>query len=108
MSTDFFGSPVQSSQYLPRIRFSLLAVLFFMTLVCLGLGYVFRPRYCSATALFHVGSQKHSMWNDPHQLDAHEFEVLQNTQIRLIKSYFVLQSAVRDPRIAGLPLLAGM
>jgi hypothetical protein len=107
MSNDVTEAPAPASS-LPPIRFSLLFLLLVITLVCLALGYAFRTRYSHATALFRVSPQKWSMWDgDASQFDAKQFEILQNTHVALIKSYFVLQSAVRNPAVAGLPILAG-
>lgn len=107
MSTDIADNSTQSVKR-PRLQFSLLAVLLFITLVCIALGYAFRTRYCVATTLFRVSSQKPALWgDDAGQFDAREFEIFQNTQVSLIQSNAVLQSAVRHPAIASLPILAG-
>lgn len=38
-------------------------------------------------------------------LDANEYDLIKKTQIALLKSNFVLTSAIRDPKIGGLSLL---
>ena len=35
------------------------------------------------------------------------FQILQKTQLALLKSYFVMSEAVRDPKMADLPAIAG-
>src|SRR5262245_54859862 len=106
MSTDVTEEPAPAPS-LPPFRFSLLFLLLVITMVCLALWYVFRTRYSYATALFRISPQKWSMWDgEARGFDAREFEILQNTQVALIKSYFVLQSAVRNPAVASLPILA--
>jgi hypothetical protein len=39
-------------------------------------------------------------------LDQNQWSIEKATQAELVRSYFVLQSAIRDPKIAGLPLIA--
>src|SRR5262245_25030579 len=107
MSTDITDQPAPVSG-LPPLRFSLFALLLVFTLVCLAFGYAFRTRYSHATALYQVSSQKRSLWEeDQGQLDERQFKILKSTHVALIKSYFVLQSAVRSPKIASLPIFAG-
>ena len=62
-----------------------------------------------ATALFQVDSAEPLTLgeNAPRILDEREFEVLKNTQLALLKSNFVLTSAIRPPAIASLPVLQG-
>jgi hypothetical protein len=107
MSTDFTDEPAPVSS-LPPFRFSLLAVFLVVTLVAIGLGYAFRTRYCHATSLFRVDLQESTLWDSDRQaFDAREFEILKKTQLSLIKSYFVLQAALRSPAVASLPIFAG-
>jgi hypothetical protein len=92
---------------LPRFRFSLLALLLFVTLAAILCAWLFRPRYCVAVALFQASAIQPMLFGDePPRFDAREYEVFQSSQIELLKSDFVLQAAVRDPAIAALPLLA--
>jgi hypothetical protein len=61
---------------------------------------------CYATSLFRVSrEQARLLGGSSTQSDA-AWEIFCKTQIALLKSYFVLQSAVRDPKIASLPMLA--
>jgi hypothetical protein len=92
-----------------RLRFSLLALLIFVTLACFLLAWFVQPNRVVATALFQVDSKKTLSLdkNAPRSLDEREFEVLKNTQLALLKSNFVLTSAIRPPGIASLPVLQG-
>ena len=92
-----------------RLRFSLLALLIFVTLACLLLAWFVQPNRVVATALFQVDSDKPLSLdkNAPRILDEREFEVLKKTQLALLKSNFVLTSAIRPPGIASLPVLQG-
>jgi hypothetical protein len=59
-----------------------------------------------ATSLFRVSrEQARLLGGSSSQSDA-AWEIFCKTQIALLKSYFVLQRAVRDPEIAALPMLA--
>lgn len=90
----------------PRPRFSLFALFVFVTLACLVLAWLVQPVLVVATALFQVGSVSPALLNDgPPQFDEREFEIFRKMQITLLKSYFLLQAAIRDPAIASLPLL---
>jgi hypothetical protein len=107
MSNDFADDQLPKSS-LPRLRFSLLAALLFITLICVALGYAYRTRYCYATALFRVSSRQRLLWDsEGRSFDPIEYELTKKTQIQLIKSNFLLTSAVRNPAIASLPIFAG-
>jgi hypothetical protein len=62
-----------------------------------------------ATALFRVSSSPPTLLGDDtiRQGDEYEFKVIQKTQLALLKSYFVLNSAARKPGIASLRIFAG-
>ena len=92
-----------------RLRFSLLALLIFVTLTCFLLAWFVQPNRVVATALFQVDSAAPLTLgkNAPRILEEREFEVLKNTQVALLKSNFVLTSAIRPPGIASLPVLQG-
>jgi len=61
-----------------------------------------------AEALFQVSATRPKLLDDgATQFDAREYEILQKSQVELLKSWFVLNAAVRDPGIATLPILAG-
>lgn len=70
-----------------------------------GLWILF-PESSSAVALFQVSSEPQKLVFDS-AAEATKFEVLQNTQLALLKSNFVLQAAIRDPSVASLSILAG-
>ncbi len=70
-----------------------------------GLWTLF-PESSSSTALFQVYSEPQKLaFNSANENT--KFEVLQNTQLALLKSNFVLQAAIRDPAVASLGVLAG-
>ena len=57
------------------------------------------------TALFRVARRQPSLVGNSLPVDDREWEILCKTQVALIKSYFVLQDALRDPEINQLPLV---
>jgi polysaccharide biosynthesis transport protein len=65
------------------------------------------PESSSATALFQVSNEQETLvFDDLNRQSAQQFEILKKTQLALLKSYFVLQAAVRPPDIASLSVLA--
>jgi len=92
-----------------RIRFSLLALLIFVTLTCLLLAWLVQPRWFVATALFRVDSTAPLSLdaNQPRTLGEHDLAILKNTQLALLKSSHVLTSALRNPTIASLSPFRG-
>jgi hypothetical protein len=90
-----------------RIRFSLLALLLFVTLVCIFLAWLMQPNRVVATAIFHVSREQPTLLGDqsPQDTDT-EFEITKKSQIAAIQSHFVLQAALRKPGISTLAILA--
>jgi capsular exopolysaccharide synthesis family protein len=74
--------------------------------VSIVLWYLF-PESSSAVALFRVSSDPPKLVYSDVANETRQFEILQKTQLALLKSYFVLQAAVRDPSVSGLGALAG-
>jgi capsular exopolysaccharide synthesis family protein len=75
-------------------------------LAAIGLWFAF-PESSSATALFRVASQEESLvFDDGRRQTPQDFEILRKTQLALLKSYFVLQAAVRPVDISSLSVLA--
>src|SRR5688572_13242929 len=73
-----------------------------------GLWIAF-PESSSATALFQVASKEESLvFDDGGRQTPQEFEIVRKTQLALLKSYFVLQAAVRPVDISSLSVLAGV
>ena len=64
-----------------------------------------RPR---ATALFEVKNEEQSLVFDYSGYNPQEFEILKKTQLAKLTSYYVLQSAVRNPGVASLSVFAGV
>ena len=92
----------------PRyLRFSLLALLLFVTVICIALAWLVQPNRVVATALFEVMSSPQTFLSD--ELTSHpndqEFEILKKTQLAKIKSNYVLTAAIRNPGVASLPIL---
>jgi len=91
----------------PRLRFSLLGLLTFVTLACILLAWWVQPNYVVATALFQVSREPVVFLSDeaPRAVDEREFETVRSTQQALLNSHYVLQSAMRKPGVPGLPFL---
>jgi hypothetical protein len=90
----------------PRI----VALLFLLAVVG---GFVFwfvKPQSASATALFEVRRDVPTLaGNQPGQPGSdQDYEIFKKTQLALLKSKFLLTSALRDPRIASLSVFAGV
>jgi capsular exopolysaccharide synthesis family protein len=65
------------------------------------------PASNSATAMFHVASEQESIVFDVNKVSSQNYEIMKKSQLAALKSYFVLQSAVRKPGITSLSALAG-
>jgi capsular exopolysaccharide synthesis family protein len=65
------------------------------------------PASNSATAMFRVASKQESIVFDVNKQTAQNFEIMKKSQLAALKSYFVLQAAVRKPGITSLSALAG-
>jgi succinoglycan biosynthesis transport protein ExoP len=85
----------------------------FLLLVALMIGAIVwevRPKTITATALFEVRRVIPSLAGDrPEQSRSQsDYEILKKTQVALLKSKFLLTSALRDPHIGGSPVFAGV
>jgi hypothetical protein len=110
MLRDATFDPVPPAAARPKLRlhFSLLALLIFVTLICFGLAWLVQPEIVVATALFQVDSAPPTLLDDSSQpYNEHNFRNVQQTQIELLKSYYVLNAALRQPGIAALPYFKG-
>jgi hypothetical protein len=103
---DLAAEPEPSS--LRRLRFSLLTLLIVITLVGLVLAWLVQPNHAVATALFEVRNEQVSIVGKDtvRPLSKEEFETLKKTQVALLKSKFLLSSALVNPGIASLPVLS--
>lgn len=92
-----------------RLRFSLLALMVFITLVCLLLAWLVQPNRVVATALFQVESTIPTALGTTaeQRRDEPDFETVKKTQLALLTSDFVLTAAVRNPVIASLSIFHG-
>lgn len=92
---------------LPRLRFSLFALFAFTTLVCLVLAWSAQPNKCVVESLFHLGATQPVLIGDSHStFDPQEFALYRKTQGDSIRSEFVIIAALRDPKIAALPVIS--
>jgi capsular exopolysaccharide synthesis family protein len=66
------------------------------------------PESSSATAFFEVRIKQDSIVHDATQQSTQDFEILKKTQLAMLKTKFLLTSALRDPGIASLSILAGV
>jgi hypothetical protein len=103
MSTDNDQSAAPGTRAV-GLRFSLLSLLVFVTIVCLILAWVMQPRKYVLTCLFQIDAVRPSIFGNT-EFNEREFDRLRRTQLELLKSEFVLQSALRNPKIAALPLI---
>lgn len=78
-----------------------------MALTTAGILWFVFPETSLATALFNVSSEKQTMLGDARISPTKEFEILQRTQLAYLKSYFVIQAALRGPGMEALGILAG-
>jgi hypothetical protein len=64
-------------------------------ITAIALWFLF-PESSSATALFQVYIEPRSLVFDVNRNNPQKFDILCKTQLALLKSYFVLQAAIRD------------
>lgn len=91
---------------LRRLRFSLLALLIIITLVALALAWLVQPDRVVATALFEVRNENASIVHQDRPFTKEDYEIIKKTQVALLKSRFVLSSALVNPGIASLSVLS--
>jgi succinoglycan biosynthesis transport protein ExoP len=98
--------PVVRRRRWPRI----VALLFLIAIVGGFVFWLVKPQTASATALFEVRREVPSVTGDqPGQSNSDgNYEILKKTQVALLKSRFVLTSALRDPSIGASPLFWGV
>jgi hypothetical protein len=90
-----------------RFRFSLLALLIFITLICVGLAWLVQPQKVTVTALFLVESAPVSGFDNAVRPSVDDYEILKKSQLAVLKSNYVLTSALRNPGIGSLPVFNG-
>ena len=71
----------------------------------ISLSFAF-PESSSATALFEVSNEPRTVLLEGSRQSTQEFEILKKTQLALLRTKFVLQSAIRNPSIAGLSAIS--
>ncbi len=85
------------------------AILAFVVLVGGAITWQAWPKTVTATALFEVRREAPSVTgNSPDATSGQDYEILKKTQLALLKSKFLLTSALQDPGVAGLPVFNGV
>jgi len=116
------GSPLPSTQSVLRGSMdanTFLHALRRRWLLALGMGlvvgailgialWILFPESSSATAYFEVRMKQESIVHDAIQQSTQDFEILKKTQLAKLKTKFLLTSALRDPGISSLSILAGV
>jgi len=106
MSVD---APVPGNRRRPW--FLLAGLLILVAVISLVIAWVAKPNRVAARALFQVDSVGHSITGDrpngPNN-NLQYLDIFRKTHLALIKSYFVLEQAVRDPHIHQLSLFSGV
>src|SRR5215213_1856431 len=103
--SDDTSLPVIRRRRWPRI----VALLLLLTVVGGFIFWLVKPQTATATALFEVRSEVLSVaGNQPQQSGTQDYEILKKTQLALLKSKFLLTSALRNPSVAGSPVFAGV
>src|SRR3989304_1516901 len=77
----------------------------FVAVTTAGILWFVFPETSQAVALFNVSSEKQTLLGDARISPAKEVEILQRTQLAYLKSYFVIQAALRGPGIEALGIL---
>ena len=78
-----------------------------MAVTTAGTLWFLFPESSMAQALFSVSSQQESILGNSARSGNKDFEILQRTQLAYLKSYFVIQAALRTPGMESLGVLAG-
>jgi len=98
--------PVARPRRWPRI----IGFLFLVALAGGVITWLAWPKKVTATALFEVRNDASSLTGNGavQTLGEREYEILKKTQLALLKSKFLLTSALRNPSINGSPVFAGV
>jgi hypothetical protein len=93
----------------PLRRFLIALSILVVVLVSAAVIWFVRPKGVAAVALFQVQSSAPSLFEDQAVRPSidRDFEILKKTQIALLKSKFVLSSALVNPGVASLSVFAG-
>ncbi len=92
----FLFSPNWTLARRARIRFSLLAVLVFITIACLVMGWMYRPHTYVAEANLQIRYWKTGDASD------RQYDIFCHTQQTLMKTHFVINAALARRKIAAL------
>lgn len=97
--------PLARRRSWPRI----LALMLVLVAVGSGATWLAWPKSVTATALFEVPRERITIFGNEKSGDSDAaFALLKNTQLALLKSNFLLTSALRNPRVGGSPVFAGV
>ena len=101
---------MDANTFLHALRRRWLLAVCMGTVVAVGAGialwFIF-PESSSATALFEVRNETESIVHDSMTRSTQDFDILKKTQLAYLKSKYVLTSALVNPGIASLSILAG-
>jgi succinoglycan biosynthesis transport protein ExoP len=109
-ATDVLRGGMDASSFANCLRRRWFLALSMGTIVALttaGLLWFAFPETSQAIALFEVSSEQQTMLGDSRTMGNRDFDILQRTQLAYLKSFFVLQAALRSPGIEALGVMAG-
>jgi succinoglycan biosynthesis transport protein ExoP len=109
-ATDVLRGGMDASSFANCLRRRWFLALSMGTIVALttaGLLWFAFPETSQAIALFEVSSEQQTMLGDSRTMGNRDFDILQRTQLAYLKSFFVLQAALRTPGIEALGVMAG-
>ncbi|MEX2315653.1 MAG: hypothetical protein WD669_00775 [Pirellulales bacterium] len=105
--SDETAEVVEVPRWPRRFRFSLLTMFLVVTAVCIGFALLYRQHGAEAEVRFRVGARPTAfVGEEAGRFDAREYAILQSTQVDLIKSAWLIQAALRDPKVSRIPFLA--
>ena len=108
-SPEVVSGGMDRSWFYHSLRRRWLLVLFlglFFSVTSAGVLWWLFPESASATALYQVSSEEQTLAFSGISNETRQFEILQKTQLALLKSWHVLQDAIRDPAVATLSTIA--
>jgi hypothetical protein len=92
-----------------RVFFGLFAVLLTLAIFGALIAWLLIPQKSVATAIFRVSRERPSILEEDfaHRYDEREYEVFKKSQLAMLRSYFMLEAAVRKPGISSLATFGG-
>jgi hypothetical protein len=91
------------------IFFGLFAVLLALAIFGGLIAWLLIPKKSVVTAIYRVSRERPSILEEDfaHRYDEREYEVFKKSQLAMLRSYFILEAAVRKPGISSLATFAG-